>query len=297
MKKFLLRLVAFALIVLVGYIVAFASVISLHQRALANCQLGKPGVDSLLVGDSHGMWSIDDASIDGLRNVSLNAEGYKYSYAKLRHVLAATPGLKNLYVSVGYHNLAGYYDEYILGATFGAYIERYLSLLKPKDYEELFEFGPFDFPELTRKAVQRGLAPGLRGECLLYGTFPTEHMTEEFRSASMEKRVLDQFYVDGKVGGVSASNLEYLRKLVELGREHGLRVVVLRPPVHPEYDKRVPAKYRELLAGFVRQHELEHFGFEDLELGDAHFLPDGDHTNYAGAVATTRRFKLYHESH
>ena len=229
--------------------------------------------------------------------MSLNAEGYKYSYAKLKHVLHTTPSLKTRYVSFGYHNLAGYYDEYILGATFGAYIERYLSVLQRRDYEELFDFGPFEFPELTRKAVQRGLTPGLKGECLLYGTFPTEHMTAEYRAPSMEKRVLDQFYVDGKVGGVSASNLEYLGKLVSLGREHGLRVVLLSPPVHPDYEKRVPAKFKQLLTDFVRAHQLEHFGFEDLVLGDAHFLPDGDHTNYAGAVAATQRFKLYHESH
>lgn len=112
----------------------------------------------------------------------------------------------------------------------------------------------------------------------------------------MKQRVADQFYEAGHVAGTSAPNAEYLERLIQLGRERGLRVVLLSPPVHREYARLVPAEYQTLVAEFARKHGVEHFAFEDLALGDQHFLPDGDHTNYAGAVLTTKRFREYHES-
>jgi hypothetical protein len=40
----------------------------------------------------------------------------------------------------------------------------------------------------------------------------------------------------------------------------------------------------------IKQNGLQIIDFDDLELEDHHFLPDGDHVNREGAGITTRWF-------
>jgi hypothetical protein len=286
----------FLVLVLAGYLVILLGVVGLNRRAIRSCRLQGP-VNSIVIGDSHTMWAIDDREIPGVRNISLNAEGYKYSYLKLRHLLETEKGIEKIYIGFAYHNLAGYYDDYITGPIFDEYVGRYLSVLSLGDYLELAEARPWGFPELTRRMVKEGWRAGLRGRCELYGTFPEEHMTQTFDLASAKKRIVSQFYAGGKVVGRSDSNYEYLQKLVDLSRQFGLEVIMLSTPLHPEYEKSVPEEYRQAYQDFIRKNGLSVYRFEDLELGDEDFLPDGDHTNRRGAARTTKRFKEYDAAH
>jgi hypothetical protein len=294
MKKFLLRLLVFSALVSFGYAAALVGIVFLNQRALPNCRLERP-VDSIIIGDSHPMWAIDDSGIEGLRNIALNAEGYKYSYGKLRHLLATEKGIKRIYIGFSYHNLGGYYDDYIFGSSFSGFIERYLSILKPADYAQVFAANPTKAADFTQRILQRGWRSALNRRCTLYGNFPNEPMTATFRFASMEKRIVEQFYAQGKVAPPSESNYQYLRALVELSREHQLDIVMLKTPLHKAYVERVPAEYRKRYQDFLQENGLKSYGFEDLELTDAQVLPDGDHLNLDGARVATEYFKRYHE--
>jgi hypothetical protein len=295
MKRFLLRLGVFAFLVAFGYVAALVVIVFLNRRALPNCRLEKP-VDSIIIGDSHPMWAIDDTDIAGLRNIALNAEGYKYSYQKLKHLLATEKGIKKIYIGYSHHNLAGYYDEYISGPTFANFIERYLAILDPGDYLQLAAENPSNVLDFTQRILQRGWRPALNRRCQIYGSFPGQPMTAKFNLASMEKRIREQYYLNGDVAPPSAANIEYLRKLVELSRQHGLEIVMLKTPQHKTYEARIPEAYHRRYASFLQENGLKAYGFEDLEVTDAEVLPDGDHLNLEGALATTRRFKQYHES-
>jgi hypothetical protein len=296
MKHFLRRLALFLFLLASACAVLVIGTVLLHRRALPNCRL-EQNTDAILVGDSHPMWAIDDSQIPGLRNISLNAEGYKYTYLKLRHLLQGEHAIKRIYIGAGYHNFSGYYDAYIDGAMFHQFVERYLSLLTLDDYLGLVRSAPRDVLGLAQRIVQRGFKPGLKRECLLYGRFPEEKKTATFDARHVQTRIREQFYAEGEVLPASASNLEYLQKLVELSRAHGLAITLLATPVHSEYERRVPESYRRMLRSFAQQHGLTLHMFEDLTLTDEHVLPDGDHTNYAGAMLTTRSFKHYHERH
>lgn len=296
MKRFLLRLGVFASLVVLGYVAALVVIVFLNRRALPNCRLEKP-TDSIIIGDSHPMWSIDDTNIPGLRNIALNAEGYKYSYLKLKHLLATEKGIKKIYIGYSHHNLAGYYDEYISGPTFASFIERYLAILETRDYFELAAKNPRKVLDFTQRILQRGWRPALNRRCQIYGTFPGQPMTAKFDFERMEKRIREQYYSsDGEVAPPSTTNIEYLKKLIALSREHGLEIVMLKTPQHEAYEARIPAAYHQRYASFLTENGLKAYGFEDLKLTDAEVLPDGDHLNLDGALATTRRFQQYHES-
>lgn len=296
MRTFLLRLLAFALLFVAGYAAILFGVVLLNVRATGQCRVGQD-VDSVIVGDSHGMWSIDDSTIPGLRNISLNAEGYRYTYGKLEQLFASEPHVRRVYLSVGFHNFAGYYDQYIDGSDFKFFAARYLGILTWRDYVAVAKKDLADFPSFIKRLVTGGFRPGLKGQCELYGTFPTEKQTQSFDLESTKKRVESQFFASGKLLPESASNVTYLQKIVELCREKNVELVVLNTPLHQEYERRIPESYKKRLVDFIASNHLDYYHFDDLALDDASFLPDGDHLNSRGAELTTAKFAEYHRAH
>lgn len=113
----------------------------------------------------------------------------------------------------------------------------------------------------------------------------------------MERRIAEQYFdAQGNLRGISQHNLHYLTKIVELARERGVELVLVSTPLHPEYERRVPRRFRDLYEEFIGAYQLEHFEFRGLALADEDFLPDGDHTNYRGAMRATIHFAAYHRA-
>lgn len=293
MRRFLFKCAAFLLLLLGSYAVLFALVVGLHRRALEHCRVGD-AVHAVMLGDSHAMWAIDDAQIPGLRNISLNAEGYRYTYAKLSYLLQHEPHIERIYLTVGPHNFSGYFDEYITGDSFKFFVHRYLSVMDASDYVTLMQVNLRGFPELLKKVVAVGFMPGVRGKCELYGAFPDDHERKVFDPESARRRLDSQFFLDGRVIGESVSNVTYLERIVTLCRERGVRLTIVSTPMHERYVQGVPAHYKQRLADFIANHNLEYYHFAGLDLPDSAYLPDGDHLNYDGAMRATAEFGRYH---
>ena len=298
MNGFLLKLATFLVVASLSCAGLFVAVALLNQHAVGGCHLNK-GVDSVVVGDSHTAWAIDDAEIPGLQNISLNAEGYKYTYRKLEHLLESEPQLKRVYLAFSYANLSAFFDDYVTGASFRFYADHYLGLLTFGDYIELVRNSPSTAVDLFARLLRSGVPSGIRQRCAMYGQFSPggSYRRETFRFDVMKKRILEQYYLNGSVQGVSEENLDYLQKIVRLVRSHGVELVALSTPLHPEYSKRIPAKFRELYSQVLTKDAIPSFEFDGLKLGDADFLPDGDHLNYPGALLATRRFAQYYRAH
>jgi hypothetical protein len=299
MARFLLRLATFLAATAATCGVLFMNVMLLNRHAVGACRLGN-GVDSVIVGDSHTAWAIDDADVPGLRNVSLNAEGYKYTYLKLQYLLRSEPQVRRVYLAFSYANPSAYYDAYITGPTFRFYADRYLGVLSAADILELVRNSPRTAPDLFERLLRGGLSAGIRQKCTLYGDFfgdSKARRLEIFRFEVMEKRIAEQYYSHGVVQTQSLANLAYLDRIARLVRERGVELIVLNTPLHPEYKKRIPIQFRRTYARVLEQYGLPSFDFGDVELGDTDFLPDGDHTNYQGAMITTRRFAEFHRAH
>lgn len=292
MKKFIGRVSIFMLVLLVTYSAAIMTVIFLNKRALTSCSIGDDN-HAVIVGDSHTMWAINDKELSGVRNVSLNAEGYKYSYRKLRHILENEKGIGEIYIGFSYHNLSGYYENYVSGSDFIYFMDRYIPILTLDDYQKVISANIENFIPMIMKIGKDGWKPGLKGDCNLYGDFPLDPMTETYQIESMEKRIDIQYYNKGELWDISGSNYRYLEKLVELSRDYGIEPVMINTPLHPQYAGRIPEFYKGLYMKFLEEHQLKSLLFDDLALQDIHFLPDGDHTNYAGAQVTSHYFKEF----
>ena len=294
MAKFVCRLSRFLAIftLCLGMLIGF--VIFMSKLNVENCRLND-SVDALILGDSHTMWAIDDSHISGLQNISLNGEGYKYSYKKLLHALESGAHLKVVYLGFSYHNLSGYFDQYINGRLFKNFFARYLSLMTLNDYIQLLKSSSDDLVTVFRNLVWEGKR-AIKGECALFGGFPDQRMDQVFSRESMLKRISAQYYDKGKLLATSNSNKEYLEKIIELCKSSKIRVVLVSTPLHSDYMSHVPVEYVNYYDSFVSDSGLEVFEFKGMELSDNFFLPDGDHLNSNGAVKATEIFRIYHES-
>lgn len=251
---------------------------------------------SLIIGDSHTYVAINDKKLNNIQNVSWNAEGYIYTYAKLRHILNNEPKVSEIFLGLSYHNFSGYYDNYIYGDLAKYFSHRYIGVLS---FEEYFEIGSnaslFNIYGISRDAIKKGIKAIATKDCAIYGSFPEKPLEVIYNIKHMETRIKYQYYNKTEVVDTSAINIRYLNKIVDLCKERNIKLIMFQTPMHKDYISRVPKKYVQYFHHFIQRNNLHLFDFSGLELPDSCYLDDGDHVNYYGAVLTTNAFKEYIE--
>jgi hypothetical protein len=261
-------------------------------------RLSKAGFDSdvntLIIGDSHTYWTIDDSRLTGIKNVSLNAEGYRYTYLKLKYILDHNRNIKNVYVGFGYHNLSRYYDEYIYGDIFRVWAYRYLSILEPTDYWKIIKNNKRILIDFYRRTVTQSLYVIKDNYCELFkGEFPYDDPEAVYNRDSMLKRINRQYYDNGDIIEKSDYNYQYLQAIVDLCHSRHIGIVMLNTPIHPEYYESIPGEFIDLYWDFINTNSLDYYDFADCRLENENFLPDGDHLNASGADIATSCFRKY----
>lgn len=295
MNNFLKRFGQFLLFSIVINVLLLVLIVALNRVAVSRCDVGGD-IKAVIVGDSHTMWSINDHDIKNVKNISLNAEGYVYTYYKLKRLLDKNEVISHVYLGFGFHNLSGYYDDYISGFQFTNIVHRYLGVMPIRDLIEFVLRNPRDVPEIFKNVVQKGGRAGINQQCILFGSFPDERKMQTFDFSKMKKRIVEQYFDDGQVIHHSESNLEYLQKIVSLLRERNIRLTLLNTPLHVNYVESIPEEYKNEYYNYIDRNQLSVYEFADLHLSNEQFLPDGDHVNYRGAILTTEKFRAFHEN-
>jgi len=280
MKKFLLQSVLFFLIPATIFVVTIIINAMMYEPYIIDAQ-----VDTLVLGDSHVEVAIDDSVHPRIQNMAASSEGYIYTYAKLKELLKHNPHIKHIVLGFSYHNLSDYYDKYITGENAGQVVQKYIDVLHGEEVRELFEANKTllvlpafknAFRELNNSPAYLGGFRVLKGE----HTFDPE---------AMRRRVKLQYYENETICGYSAINIKYLIKINALCKENGVDLTLLSTPLHNQYVKEIPESFRDIYSDLIKQNGLQIIDFDDLELEDYHFFPDGDHMNAVGAEVVTPR--------
>lgn len=295
MKSFIRQLISFIAFISIANAALLVGIIILNQQAVNNCDIDD-SVDTLIIGDSHPMWSIDTSNFETIKNISLSAEGYIYTYYKLKHLLNHESHISHIYLGFSYHNLSGYYDHYISGIEFKHFIHQYLGVMNTNDFIQVFKNNPLDIFQISKNILQRGARSGLKMQCTLYGTFPESKKLEQYNTTQMQQRIQWQYYDNGQLRNPSESNIRYLDKIINLIKEKNIKLTIISTPLHQQYFELIPGEYKRIYQNYIRNNQLDLYNFNDLNLPDSYFLPDADHINYHGAVLTTAKFREYHEN-
>ena len=91
------------------------------------------GINTLVIGDSHTELAINDSLLNNTLNISTPAEGYIFTYMKLRNILKNNSQIRNIMLGVSYHNFSSYYDKYIYEEEPYSLISQHISLMELKD--------------------------------------------------------------------------------------------------------------------------------------------------------------------
>ena len=290
MARFIKKTILFLAINAALFLVLTTIVVFLNKSFTEDCP-STNGIENIILGDSHIMWSLDDRQLKNTRNFALNAEGYIYTFEKLRYLLNRKNDIKRVYLGFSYHNLSSYYNDYLFGALSLHFFYRYIGILGIDDYKALVWENPKNIILMPPIIFRRGLWNILSRKCTFLGKFPKKKMQQTFQIEKAKERIKAQYYSEGTIDSFSKINVDYLKKIINLCRRNGIEIIALNTPLQAEYQKQIPEKFVSEYGRLLKAYNLEVFEFSGLQLPNSYFLPDGDHVNYNGAMAVTSFFK------
>jgi hypothetical protein len=289
MKKFILDFSKFIVVPLGVFLLAMLGIYLHDNLALANYKVG-PGKTSIFVGDSHVQLAINDKLLSEGINLSQQSESYKYSFFKMQTILKNNPSIKKMYLGFGYHSLSSYYDDYISGKYSKFISSRYFFILPTDEKMLILKQNCKQLPELVKTIISNNFETLLAKDrnALFLGYYENDFHAVSAVRESMDHRLSEQFYEDGKIRDFSETNLYYLYQLIDLCKKEHIELVILNTPLHPYYKSKIPQKFIEKYDEIVREKNLKVIHFDHLRLKDSCFIPDGDHVSVEGAAITTR---------
>lgn len=245
----------------------------------------------LLLGDSHIQNALNDGALNNYTSLAYHAESYYFSYYKLKILLDANPQLETLYLGFSYHNLSNYYDDYISGKYSNAISSEYFFILPLKEQVNCIYWNKNSLLVFMQSNIKYGLKNLVESNYFSFkGGYKNSYISNTATKASMDKRILAQYYENNTVRGFSEINYNYLVKIIKLCKLNNIKLTLVNTPLHNYYKSQIPKTHIENYDAIIDKYSLEVFDFEKLKMSDDCFVKDGDHVTRKGSNITTNYF-------
>lgn len=284
MKRFLMNLLVFNLILFTAFIALYLS-ISIHSSKNINDFKIEKNINKLIAGDSRTQYSINDKLVNNSKNISQNSEGLLYTYYKLKLLLKNNPQIDTVFLGVSYHTFSSYYTIIQRKPEVSG---RYFFILPVVEQVKLMFDTKNTFP-LLQYAFKENISNwyyGLRDTTLL-GGFDCYSSSLKINDSLIDERIKFQFFNSSGENEIFNENAEYFNKIAELCKDLNVKLIILNTPMHKNYTAKVPARFKNILNELISKYNLSMVNFQNLILNDSDFLPDGDHLSESGAVKTS----------
>ncbi|MCD8284124.1 MAG: hypothetical protein LUD52_05330 [Opitutae bacterium] len=240
MKKFLLKsLLAFAIIfVIVVLPNLLYSIIA--PRRVAQFELPRDKT-IIFIGDSHVERGVDDKFIPGGFNFSKSWESYLNIYPRLKKLLDKNPQITTVFIGVTPHSIRENADirlynndtMYLLCRNLGIYSMEELKHIEIDTYfgylftEKGFKDGLDLFWGLITKNSQEILK-----EMGCFDAVEGRNLQKDLVPEVVHRRLYSEGDGEGHPPYGNEVQKKYLRKIVDMARAHGARVIFLNPPIY-----------------------------------------------------------------
>ncbi len=286
------------LFAMVAIVVAFYV---LNRILVRDFKLMKEDTTTLLLGDSHIQFSLNDSIIPNSINVAVGGESYFYSYQKLKFFTQNYPNINTVVLGFAEHNVDKIYDEqwirnpvqiqewtskYCNFYDFDAC--RTMANISFKD----FSFGLVKVPLYSFKIIFSYLMdPSFRA--LRMGGY------KGWLNYSVLKKQLAEIQKREGITELNFSdiNIKYLDKIIKYTREHHIQLILLSTPIHKElynYDKIIHLKFKDFYS--KRYSDVTIWDYTTLEMQDDCFK-DLVHLRIKGANSFSQRIKNELQDH
>ena len=287
MKLFIRNLMLFTITCLI----AFAILVTIEKAILNNMGQFKLSQKDkyIFMGHSHPQMDYDDKLIDSSVNLASSGEAYFYTYIKLKKILESNTDKKIVFVEFSNNNIISQmnkwiwndvyiYDRYRLYWSYTPNAERKLLYSKNPEASILC-----DIKSVVTNVYYIFSLKNIAKDERMGGYL---HLNRDKTDSLLQASLL---YAKSKPADMSISpiNLMYLRKIIEMCKDKGVRVILIRSPLHPVYDEfKNEAKFKEVLNSEFNDVEfldLRNFPMINSDYGDL------EHLNYRGA----RKYSLF----
>jgi len=284
MGKFLQKGLLFFAIVVICTTASVFSIIELN-RIMFRRIIIEDNVHTLIMGDSHTIFGINDSLFRNTRNLSRTAEGYIFSYLKLKNILDSNPQINRIILGVSFHNFSSYYDEYIYGKDSYSSISKCIALI---DYPDLIKLLKMEMSMSNiRSTLQysfKNILNYKKGEYPFIGNTNISKTSVRTSHNTIMKTINDQYYSSGKPDTISAINVFYLNKIVDLCRTKNIEIIFLNMPLYAEYFNKIPLNIINHYNASIEKFDVVAINLNNLKFPEDYFFPDGEHLSYKGAV-------------
>ena len=288
-NQFLKRVVFFISFPIGIFIITLITITYLNNKIFIEYKLNK-NVGNIFIGDSHVQLAINDKIVKNSINLSRNSESYIFSFYKINLLLKNNPSIKKIYLGFSYHNLSSYYEDFIFGHSSKDVAPNYFFILPFSENLNFIKYNSKELPTYFKNVFITGFKNVLskNNKNSYLGYYENGFKSTQAIQNSMDKRLLFQFYKNGKLNKFSNYNIHYLTKIIDLCKKNRIDLVMLNTPLHNYYKNKIPKEYIEKYNEIININDLNVIDFNDLTLSDSCFIPDGDHISEKGALLISK---------
>lgn len=195
----------------------------------------QPAKPYLILGHSHPACAYNDSLIDGVQNLSHAMEGYFYTYFKLKTLIQSKQNIKGVFLDFSNDQLNSFGNQRIYGNYLSSLLPKYSSVIDFKGLIFLFSKKPAETLQSLNTSLWKKASFCFHDErnfikAMDWGGYTyTTHITDGKDEASIKK-------VNGKAiieydQSISETNLEYLRKIIDLCKSNQIQIYLIRTPL------------------------------------------------------------------
>jgi hypothetical protein len=287
MKKLITKFSLF--ILLLGSIIVLSFiVISKIIIEKASFKLHKP-VGSIVLGNSHTEFALNDSIITDFTNISQSGESYFYTYVKLKEMVKDNPEIETVFLAFSNEVIDVGMDEWTWGDQYISYrFPKFAPFMDFHHHYILAYNNPKSYIENLSKSIKKNSGKILSNDYrfINHHIGPFKNLNQIVEDPEETKEKPSQMI---KVE-LSPVNLAYLDKIVSFCHEKRINLLFIRCPLHPKY------------TGYYNESELKHLlktrystiqflDFANFPLESADYF-DLEHLNFNGS----KKFSLWFET-
>ncbi|MBY0537183.1 MAG: hypothetical protein K2P88_15135 [Chitinophagaceae bacterium] len=239
------------------------------------------------LGDSHIQKGVITDSTNSL-NIASTSETYSFSFQKLKDLIEQGKAPKQVIIGFDYHNLSDIFGDVKSGVYQNQDISfRYFPYLPfHEKFDILRTHGFLNYSFLSQMFNASVKAVSQKSKNDYWGGFKNEFESVSAVDSTIDKRVKFVFFKnDSIVRGFDYNNINDLKKIVVLAKEHSIKVRLIRIPMYYKFDEKVPDRFKFEYLKVINELKVDLIQCEFDTRDSDYFLPDGDHLTNSGAIA------------
>lgn len=299
MSIFIKQIIKFSILLLILFLLFFMNnkIILNKMYDHGNFYLNED-VETLILGDSHTMTSINPKYLKKSINLSNNNEMYVFTYNKLKLLITKKTSIKNIIIGFSYHNTSNRYD-YLRDEQYLDLLDSYFPILDDstihhfsahrtpylKNYYK-YKYGvsfSFKILEMEFKYLLNKLS---KNDYPFWGGYYLS-LNSNLSKSLIDKKVYEYYYSNNQVLEISKYQIKYLKKILSFCANNNIRVIIYNSPIFSEHFTQIPNIFLESYNSIIKEllqsyNNLEYIDFSAIVLPYNHY-GDGDHLNDIGA--------------